>query len=260
MQLKQKTVYITGAASGIGKALAQSFAKKGANVVVADLNLSNAKTVAELLPKHDGQKHLALAVDVCDEKQVNESVDAVVNAYATLDIAIANAGIQVIEPVHQLQLSQWKKVLSVHLDGAFLLTKACLANIENTKTQKMIYMGSVHSKLASALKAPYVSAKHGLIGFCKTVAKEAAIHKMATHVICPGFVKTPLVEQQIPQQAKALNISETEVVEKIMLKDTVDAEFTTLDEICECAIFLASFEGLALTGQSFVVSHGWHMQ
>jgi 3-hydroxybutyrate dehydrogenase len=124
----------------------------------------------------------------------------------------------------------------------------------------IIYMGSVHSKEGSLLKAPYVAAKHGLIGLAKVVAKEGASHGIRANVICPGFVRTPLVEKQIPEQARELGISEKEVVKNIMLKETVDGTFTTVDDVAEAALFFATFPSNALTGQSLVVSHGWFMQ
>jgi 3-hydroxybutyrate dehydrogenase len=124
----------------------------------------------------------------------------------------------------------------------------------------IIYMGSVHSKEASLLKAPYVTAKHGLIGLAKVVAKEGAKRGVRANVICPGFVRTPLVDKQIPEQAKKLGISEEAVIKDVMLKDTVDGEFTTVRDVAEAALFLASFGSNALTGQSLVVSHGWFMQ
>jgi 3-hydroxybutyrate dehydrogenase len=121
-------------------------------------------------------------------------------------------------------------------------------------------MGSVHSKEASRLKAPYVTAKHGLIGLAKVIAKEGAAHGVRANVICPGFVRTPLVDKQIPEQSQLLGISEDDVIRKVMLKDTVDGEFTTLDDVAQVALFFASFPTNALTGQSLVVSHGWFMQ
>jgi 3-hydroxybutyrate dehydrogenase len=124
----------------------------------------------------------------------------------------------------------------------------------------VIYMGSVHSKEASVLKAPYVTAKHGLIGLAKTVAKEGAKHNIRANVICPGFVRTPLVEKQIPEQAKTLGISEQDVIKNVMLKETVDGEFTTTADVAQVALMFASFPSNALTGQSLVVSHGWFMQ
>ena len=165
---------------------------------------------------------------------------------------------------HQLEefpFADWKKLLAIHLDGAFLTTKACLPHMyASGRGGSVIYMGSVHSKEASVLKAAYVTAKHGLIGLAKVVAKEGAKHGVRANVICPGFVRTPLVERQIPQQARELGISETEVVRNVMLKETVDGEFTTVQDVAEVALLFAAFPSNALTGQSLVVSHGWFMQ
>ncbi|TMH04454.1 MAG: SDR family oxidoreductase, partial [Betaproteobacteria bacterium] len=148
-----------------------------------------------------------------------------------------------------------------HVDGAFLTTRACLPHMYSSgRGGSVIYMGSVHSKEASLLKGPYVTAKHGLVGLAKVVAKEGAKHGVRSNVICPGFVRTPLVEKQVPEQAKTLGISEQEVIKNIMLKETVDGEFTTVDDVAEVALFFASFPSNALTGQSLVVSHGWFMQ
>jgi 3-hydroxybutyrate dehydrogenase len=158
-------------------------------------------------------------------------------------------------------LSDWRRMLAIHLDGAFLTTRACLRRMRDQgRGGAIIYMGSVHSKEASPLKAPYVTAKHGLIGLCKSVAKEGAAFGVRANTICPGFVRTPLVERQIPEQAKELGISEAEVIKNVMLKNTVDGEFTTLADVAELALFFAAFPSNALTGQSVIVSHGWHME
>ena len=124
----------------------------------------------------------------------------------------------------------------------------------------MLCMGWVQSREASPLKAPYVAAKHGMVGLCRAVAKEGAEHGVRSNIICPGFVRTPLVDKQIPEQAKELGIGEEEVISKVMLKNTGDGEFTTLEDVAELAVHLAAFPSAALTGQSIVVSHGWHMQ
>jgi 3-hydroxybutyrate dehydrogenase len=163
-------------------------------------------------------------------------------------------------PLVEFEFAKWRKLLSIHLDGAFLTTRAALRQMYRQKSGSIIYMGSVHSKEASPLKAPYVTAKHGLIGLAKVVAKEGAAHGVRANVICPGFVRTPLVEKQIPEQARGLGISEADVVRSVMLKETVDGEFTTVRDVAETALFLAAFPSNALTGQSVVVSHGWFMQ
>ena len=260
MQLKNKTAIVTGAASGIGKEIARMFSKEGANVAIADINLDAARAAAEELDP-SGTTTLALAMDVTDEAQVDAGVDEVARRFSTIDILVSNAGIQVVAPIDQFELGDWKKMLAIHLDGAFLTTRACLRRMyAQGRGGTILYIGSVHSKEASKLKAPYVAAKHGLIGLAKTVAKEGAQHGVRANVICPGFVMTPLVEKQIPEQAKELGITEDDVIKNVMLKETVDGEFTTLDDVARCAVFLASFPSNALTGQSVVVSHGWSMQ
>ena len=260
MLLKDKVALITGSASGIGKEIAIEYAKQGAKVVIADLALEAAKATAEEIVKNGGTA-MAVAMNVTDETQVDKGVADAVNTYGGLDIMISNAGIQIISPVTELSLENWRKMLAIHLDGAFLTTRAAMkAMIKQGRGGSIIYMGSVHSHQASALKSPYVTAKHGLLGLAKTVAKEGAKDKIRTNVICPGFVRTPLVEKQIPEQAKEFGISEEDVIEKIMLKDTVDGEFTTTQDVAQTAVFLAAFPTNALTGQSVVVSHGWHMQ
>jgi 3-hydroxybutyrate dehydrogenase len=260
MQLKNKVAIVTGAASGIGREIARQFLSEGARVAFADLNFDAARAIAlELDPSC--ATALAIKMDVTDEAQVDAGVDEVARCFGAIDILVSNAGIQIVAPIDQFQFGDWKKMLAIHLDGAFLATRACLRRMyAQGRGGAILYVGSVHSKEASKLKAPYVAAKHGLIGLSKTVAKEGAEHGVRSNVICPGFVRTPLVEKQIPEQAKELGISEEDVITTVMLKETVDGEFTTLDDVARCAVFLASFPSNALTGQSVVVSHGWSMQ
>ncbi len=259
MKLKDKICLVTGAASGIGKEIALRFAHEGAKVAIADLNGEAARATADAFGAQE-LTAMALAADVTDEAQVDAAVGAVVAAWGGIDVLVSNAGIQIVHPLEDFPFAEWKKMLAIHLDGAFLTTKACLPHMYAAGRGSIIYMGSVHSKEASMLKAPYVTAKHGLIGLAKTVAKEGAKHGVRANVICPGFVRTPLVDKQIPEQAKALGISEDDVIKKVMLKDTVDGEFTTTADVAEVALLFASFPSNALTGQSLVVSHGWFMQ
>jgi 3-hydroxybutyrate dehydrogenase len=200
-------------------------------------------------------------MDVTNESQVESGMALAVSAFDRIDILVSNAGIQVVSPLDDLAFADWKRLLSIHLDGAFLTTRAALRQMyKQGSGGSIIYMGSVHSKEASVLKGPYVAAKHGLIGLAKVVAKEGAKHGVRANVISPGFVRTPLVDKQIPEQAKMLGISEAAVVKDIMLKDTVDGEFTTTDDVAQVALFFAAFGSNALTGQSLIVSHGWGMQ
>lgn len=260
MLLKDKVALITGAASGIGKGIAFAYAKQGAKVVIADLELPAAQAAADEI-KQAGGIAMAVQMNVTDEAQVDQGFADAIQAYGGIDVLISNAGIQIIAPVVESTLDNWKKMLAIHLDGAFLTTRAAMrAMIKGGKGGSIIYMGSVHSHEGSPLKAPYVAAKHGLIGLAKVVAKEGAKDQIRSNVICPGFVRTPLVEKQIPEQALKFNITAEEVIQKIMLKDTVDGEFTTTEDVAQTAIFLAAFPSNALTGQSVVVSHGWYMQ
>ena len=259
MRLQDKVAIITGAASGIGKGIATLFAREGAKVAIADLNQTAADTVARELDA-TGKRAIGVAMDVTDERQVNAGTAKVIEAFDALDVLVSNAGIQIVAPLVEFEFAKWKQLLAIHLDGAFLTTRAALRQMYKQKGGSVIYMGSVHSKEASVLKAPYVTAKHGLIGLAKVVAKEGAAHGVRANVICPGFVRTPLVDKQIPEQAKSLGISEDDVIKKVMLKETVDGEFTTVEDVAEVALLFAAFPSNALTGQSLVVSHGWFMQ
>lgn len=255
-----KIVLVTGAASGIGKKIAEKFLQEGAVVVIADLDKNRAAAAAEELTRHGG-KAISVAMDVTQESQVDQGVEEITNTLGPIDVLVSNAGIQHIAPIDKLKLNDWKKMMAVHLDGAFLTTRACLRSMySGNRGGTIIYIGSVHSKEASVLKGPYVTAKHGLEGLCKVVAKEGAAHGVRANLICPGFVRTPLVDKQIPEQAKTLGISEERVIKEMMLKETVDGEFTTEEDVANAVFFFASFDSNALTGQSLIVSHGWCMQ
>jgi 3-hydroxybutyrate dehydrogenase len=260
MRMRDKVAIVTGAASGIGREIAHAYAREGAKVCIADLNLEGAQAVAGEISRAGGEV-LAVRMDVTQEAAVDAGVADAVRRFGGVDVLVSNAGIQHIAPVVELSLENWRRILAIHLDGAFLVTRACMRHMAKSgRGGSVIYMGSVHSKEGSPLKAPYVAAKHALIGLAKVVAKEGAEHGIRANVICPGFVRTPLVEKQIPEQAKELGISEAEVVRNVMLKETVDGEFTTVQDVAELAVFFAAYPSNALTGQSVVVSHGWFMQ
>jgi 3-hydroxybutyrate dehydrogenase len=260
MKLEGKSAIVTGAASGIGREIALVYAREGAKVAIADLNLDAANGTAAQIRDAGGQA-LGIAMDVANEDQVNAGVAAVASKWDGVDILVSNAGIQIVHPIEDFSYADWKKMLAIHLDGAFLTTRACVRYMyQGDRGGSIIYIGSVHSKEASLLKSAYVTAKHGLVGLTKVVAKEGAKHNVRANLIAPGFVRTPLVDKQIPEQAKELGISEAEVIKNVMLKETVDGEFTTVQDVADVALFFASFPSNALTGQSLIVSHGWFME
>jgi len=258
-QLQDKVAIITGSASGIGHEIAHRFGLEGAKVVIADLKLDAAQATADAFTK-EGITAMAVAMDVSDEAAVDAGVAAVVAAWGKVDILVSNAGIQIVHPIEDYPFADWKKMMAIHLDGAFLTTKACIKSMYANGGGAIIYIGSVHSKEASVLKSAYVTAKHGLLGLCRVVAKEGAKHNVRANVVCPGFVRTPLVEKQIPEQAAALGISEADVIKNVMLKDTVDGEFTTVEDVASAVLFFAASPTNAMTGQSIIVSHGWCME
>jgi 3-hydroxybutyrate dehydrogenase len=259
MDLNDKVAVVTGAASGIGYAIARRYVAAGASVAIADLKLAAAEAAAAELTAQGPGRAMAVAMDVTSEAQVNEGVAAVVAAWGGVDVLVANAGIQIVAPVKDFSFADWKRLLAIHLDGAFLTTKACWPSMEARGGGAMLYMGSVHSWEASPLKSAYVTAKHGLLGLARVVAKEGGPKGIRANVIRPGFVKTPLVEKQIPEQARELGISEERVVKEVMLGNTVDGQFSTVEDVAEVAFLFAAFPSAALTGQSLIVSHGWSM-
>jgi 3-hydroxybutyrate dehydrogenase len=260
MALKDKVALVTGAASGIGQQCARKMAAEGATVVIADLNIASAQKAAEEIVANGG-KAIAVSMDVTSEEAVNAGIEETVSQLGGIDVLVSNAGIQIVNRIEDYAFADWKKMLAIHLDGAFLTTKAAIKHMyASGKGGAIIYMGSVHSHEASQLKSAYVTAKHGLLGLARVVAKEGGPRGVRANVVCPGFVRTPLVDKQIPEQAKVLGISEQQVIKDVMLKETVDGEFTSVDDVANTVAFLAGFESNALTGQSIVVSHGWFMQ
>lgn len=259
MDMNGKSCVVTGAASGIGRAIAERFVAAGAKVAIADLNQQAADGVAAELTARGPGRAIGVAMDVTSEDQVNAGMARVAEAFGGMDVLVSNAGIQIVHPLEEFPFADWKKLLAIHLDGAFLTSKACIPHMKAGGGGAIVFMGSVHSREASPLKSAYVTAKHGLLGLARVIAKEGGTHGIRANVICPGFVRTLLVEKQIPEQAAELGISEKEVIERIMLGETVDKEFTTVEDVAEVAFVFAAFPSNALTGQALNVSHGWNM-
>jgi 3-hydroxybutyrate dehydrogenase len=256
-RLDGRSALVTGAASGIGAAIARACAGAGARVCVADIDGAGAERAARDI----GPGAIALQMDVSDESSVERGVAEAAERLGGVDVLVSNAGLQHLGTIAEVSFADWRRILGVHLDGGFLTSRACLRRmIAQRRGGALILMGSVHAKEASVEKGPYVAAKHGLLGLTRVLAKEGAPHGVRANLICPGYVRTPLVERQIPQLARERGLSEAAVVREVMLGTTVDGEFTTVADVAAVAVFLAAFASNALTGQSIVVSHGWHMQ
>lgn len=263
MNLKNKVCVITGAARGIGEGIARKFAEAEAKgVVIVDLQYETAKKTAENISReYPNTKAIPIAMDVSQEESVKKGFAEILDVFGGIDCVVNNAGIQIISPFENFVFADWKKLIDIHVHGSFLVSRACMQVMkESGKGGSIIFMGSVHSVEASPKKSAYIAAKHALMGMTRALAKEGAPYNIRSNLIGPGFVKTVLVEKQIPEQAKALGISEEEVVKKIMLGNTVDGEFSTIEDVANVALFFAGFPTNALTGQSLLVSHGWHMQ
>lgn len=254
-----KSALITGAASGIGKACAQRMAKEGYGVVVADVNMDAAEALVEEL-RAEGLSAIAVRMDVSNEQDVESGFDLMMETYNSCDLVMSNAGVQIVHPFEDYPFSDWKKMMAIHADGAFLVSRAAFRRMKTSgKGGRIVFTGSVQSFVGSKLKEPYNFVKHGVAGLAKAIAQEGADYGIYTYTICPSFIKTPLVEKQIPEQAVSLGISEDEVVHNIMLRDTVDGVFTTVEDVADMLAFLANDRG-ALTGQSLRLTHGWAMQ
>lgn len=253
-----QSALITGAASGIGKACAIRMAQEGYGVVVADINLRGAETVAGELTDA-GLEAIAVPMDVSDEKAVEDGFDRMMEVYGSCDLAMSNAGIQIVHPYEEYPFEDWRKMMEIHADGAFLVSRAAYRRMKQSgRGGRIVFTGSVQSFVGSKLKEPYNFAKHGVAGLAKAIAREGAAYGIYTYTICPSFIKTPLVEKQIPEQAASLGMTAEEVVKDIMLRDTVDGEFTTVEDVANTLAFLAKDQG-ALTGQSLRLTHGWAM-
>lgn len=211
--------------------------------------------------KASGGQAIPLKMDVADKESVDQGFKKVVRELGPVDILVSNAGIQLVNPIQEYDFADWKKMMGVHLDGAFLTTQAALRSMyENDRGGNVIYVGSAHSHMASINKCAYVTAKHGLLGLARVLAKEGGKRNVRSFVISPGLVMTPLIEKQLPDLARQLGMSVEEALKTELLKNTVDQQPGSVDEVADLAVFLARQETAALSGQSFNCGHGIHMQ
>ncbi|WP_420935608.1 3-hydroxybutyrate dehydrogenase [Alteromonas sp. A081] len=257
--MNKRTVFITGGASGIGLGIAESLVKQGHHVIVADINESAAQEAAAALASNassinDGSAS-AVAVDVCDAAQIAALPEVL--GKLTVDVLINNAGIQHVSNLEDFPAEKWQQLINIMLVGPALTTQALLPAMKAQNFGRIINVGSIHSLVASPFKSAYVAAKHGLLGLAKTVALETGDYDITINTLCPAYVKTPLVEQQIAAQAKENSMTEDEVVRKIMLEPMPKKQFIEVQELADTATFLMTNSAKNITGQAITLDGGW---
>ena len=248
---------ITGAGSGIGEALTRHFAAAGQRVIAADLN-ANAVTALAAELKHQGQQVTPVTLDVASQANIEAAIAGL--KAGPPHVLINNAGLQHVSPLVEFPPEQWQRLVAVMLTGAAMLTRAVLPGMRAAGFGRIVNIGSIHSLVASPFKSAYVAAKHGLLGFSKVVALETADCDITINTICPSYVKTPLVDRQIAEQARARGIPESEVIAKVMLQPMPKGVFIGIDELAGIATFLMSPAARNITGQTIVVDGGWTAQ
>lgn len=249
----KRTILITGAGSGIGRGLAENLAREGHLVVVSDLDEAAAKTVADQIAEYGGESQ-ALGLDVASEASI---ADALTRVARPVDVLINNAGLQHVARLESFPQDKWEQLIDVMLNGACRMTRAVLPAMREAGWGRIINIGSIHSLVASPYKSAYAAAKHGLLGFSKTIALETADTDVTINTICPSYVKTPLVEKQIEAQAREHDMDEEAVIAEIMLKPMPKGAFITVEEIAGAAQFLMSPAARNMTGQELVLDGGW---
>jgi 3-hydroxybutyrate dehydrogenase len=254
-----KTVLITGSTSGIGLGIAEEFAKSGYQIAFNGLEINGDEIAKEIGSKYS-IKTAFYGADLRNSSSINEMVSSAIAYFGKIDILINNAGIQYVAPVEEFPEEKWNAIIDVNLNAVFHMSKAVWNSMKANKFGRIINIASAHGLVASEFKIAYVSAKHAVIGMTKVLGLEGAPYGITVNAICPGYVKTPLVEKQIADQAKAHGISEDEVISKIMLQKHAIKEFVTTETLAKLALFLASNEASTMTGTALPVDGGWTAQ
>lgn len=257
--LNKKTVLITGSTSGIGLATAKAFAAKGYNIVFNGLETNGAE-IAKTTADEFGIDYLFHPCNVLKPDEITDMVNAAIAKFNTIDILVNNAGIQFVSPVQDFPLEKWNAIIGINLTAPFLLTKAVWPYMQKQQFGRIINVASAHGLVASEFKSAYVASKHGVIGFTKTTALEGAPHGITVNAICPGYVHTPIVENQIGDQMKAHGMSREEVIQKVMLAKQAIKSFISIDAIANTILFLAADEAATITGIAMPVEGGWTAQ
>ena len=256
--MKNKVVIVTGSTSGIGLGIAKKFAIDGANIVIhgfADAELiTQISTQLKVLGANEILYHNA---DLSIPDEIRTMFDIVIKHFGTIDILINNAGIQFVSPIEDFPPEKWESILRIDLIASFYTIKYAIPIMKKNNWGRIVNIASAHGLVASPFKSAYVAAKHGLIGLTKTVALEVAEHGITVNALCPGYVQTPLVMSQITNTAKIRNISEEEVINKIILGAQATKQFVKIDEIAAFISFLCSNEAASTTGAALSIDGGW---
>ncbi len=254
-----KTVLITGSTSGIGLGIAIEFAKEGYSIAFNGLE-ENGEEIAEQIGFENNVKTNFYPANLADTKQIEEMISQIEIDFGRLDVLVNNAGIQFVSPIENFPEDKWNAIIQLNLNAAFHTSKFVWNIMKNNKFGRIINIASAHGLVASEYKSAYVSAKHGVVGLTKVLALEGATFGITANCICPGYVKTPLVEKQIAEQAKSHGISEDEVISKIMLQKHPIKEFVRVESLGKLAVFLATDDADLITGASIPVDGGWTAQ
>jgi len=258
MQLNGKAAFVTGSTSGIGLGIARALAQAGCDVALnARTSTGETEALATSLAEETGRKVIYVPADMSAPDQIRAAMAACEAAFGKVDIVVNNAGIQHVEPIDTFPEEKWDMVVATNLSSAFHTTKAALPGMKARKWGRIVNISSAHGLVASAFKSAYVAAKHGLIGLTKVTAMEVAELGITANAICPGYVWTPLVEKQIPDQMKAHNMSEEDVIRKVLLANQPNKRFATVEEMGALTVFLCSDMAASMTGTAIPVDGGW---
>lgn len=250
------TILITGSTSGIGKAIATAFAKLGHNIIFNGLEPNGAEIAAEIAQQHNVQ-YMFSPANMLFPEQLDALVAQAFEKFGRIDVLVNCAGIQFVSAVENFPKEKWDAIIGINLTAPFLLTKAVFGKMKENKFGRIINIASAHGLVASANKSAYIASKHGIIGFTKTIAIEGAPYNITCNAICPGYVHTPIIDKQIPEQMELNKMTEEEVIQKIMLAKQSVKEFIPAEIIADMCVMLAREEARTITGIAMPIDGGW---
>jgi 3-hydroxybutyrate dehydrogenase len=255
-----KTILITGSTSGIGLGIAREFAKTKQYQIIFNGLESNGQEIADTIGKEFGIDVMYSNANMLRPEELRDMVANGISKFGKIDVLINNAGIQYVSPIDEFPDDKWNAIIAINLTSAFYLSKAVWPSMKANKFGRIINIASAHGLVASEFKSAYVASKHGIVGFTKTLGLEGAPFNITCNAICPGYVKTPLVEKQIDDQAKAHNMSTEDVVSKVMLLKQAVKDFVPVEILGQMALLLASEGASTITGTALPIDGGWNAQ